>query len=39
MRYILILKNNSVMVFKIKACAELYSTVYGGKITETEIGV
>ena len=37
MRYILILKNGSVMVFSVLACAELYKTINVGStlITET----
>jgi len=37
MKYVLVLKNNSVMVFCTKSCAELYAALYGGTITASEM--
>ena len=35
MKYTLILSSGKVMVFNVKACAELYKTIYGGTLVAT----
>jgi hypothetical protein len=35
MKYVLITKLGKVMVFNVKACAELYQTISGGTIVAT----
>ena len=35
MKYVLITKLGKVMVFNVKACAELYQTIEGGTIVAT----
>ena len=35
MKYILITKLGTVMIFNVKACAELYRTINGGTIVAT----
>jgi hypothetical protein len=34
MRFILVTETGNVMAFKIEACAKIYQSIYGGKITE-----
>lgn len=35
MKYVLILSTGKLMVFSIKACAELYHSAYGGTLVAT----
>ena len=35
MKYTLILSTGKVMVFNVKACAELYRNIYGGTLVST----
>ena len=35
MKYILITKRGTVMIFRIKSCAELYRSINGGTIVAT----
>ena len=35
MKYTLILSTGKVMVFNVKACAELYKNIYGGTLVST----
>jgi hypothetical protein len=37
MKYTLILKTGQVMVFTVKACADLYQTIYGGTLVTENI--
>lgn len=35
MKYTLILSTGKIMVFNVKACAELYQSIYGGTLVAT----
>lgn len=37
MRYVLITKLGRVMVFNVKACAELYQSIYGGALVDDQL--
>jgi hypothetical protein len=37
MKFVAILKSGKVMVFNVKACAELYVQIYGGVLVEDQV--
>ncbi len=37
MKFVAILKSGKVMVFSVKACADLYVQIYGGMVVEDQV--